>query len=76
MSEQIRSIVEAVRMLNAEQRRELAAALEAIPVSRPSVASGRNELVDSIRGKYRHLPTSSESFINRKRDEVALESQP
>lgn len=53
MSDEVRSIVEAVRSLDAEQRR----------------------LVDSIRGKYRHVPTSSESFMARKRVDTALESR-
>jgi hypothetical protein len=76
MSEQVQSIVEAVRSLNAEQRRELAAALSALDVSRPAVSSSRKQLVDSIKGKYRHVPTSSASFMNRKREEAALESRP
>ena len=56
MSEQVQSIVEAVRGLDA--------------------SSSRKQLVDSIRGKYRHVPTSSESFLNRKQDDTALESRP
>ena len=75
MSEQVQLILEAVRGLNACQREELTAALSAIgvPLSTGS-ALGRKQLVDSIRGKYRHVPTSSEAFIDRKRAEVLLES--
>jgi hypothetical protein len=75
MSEQVQSIVQAVRSLDADQRRELTDALAAIEISRPSVSS-RKQLVDSIRGKYRHIPTSSESFMNRKKEDISLESRP
>ncbi len=75
MSEQVQAIVEAVRSLDAAQRRELTAALEAIERSPADVSSSRKQLVDSIRGKYRHIPTSSESFMNRKREDTVLESQ-
>ena len=75
VSEQVESIVEAVRGLNAEQRRELIAALAEIGVSRRDEAGNRKQLVDSIRGKYRHVPTSSEAFMSRKWDDTALESQ-
>jgi hypothetical protein len=76
MSEQVQSIVEAVRNLDPDQRRELAAALANIGVSFSAIPAGRKQLVDSIRGKYRHVPTSSESFMSRKRDDTALESRP
>lgn len=75
MSEQVQSIVEAVRNLDVEQRRELTVALAAIEVSRPDAPSNRKQLVDSIQGKYRHIPTSSESFMNRKKDDTVLESR-
>ena len=75
MSEQVQSIVEAVRSLDAAQRRELTAALAAIEPSQADVSSSRKQLIDSIRGKYRHIPTSSESFIDRKREDTVLESR-
>lgn len=75
MSEQIQSIIEAVRSLDAEQRRELTAALASIEVFRPDVTCRRQQLVDSIKGKYRHIPTSSESFMNRKKEDTVLESR-
>jgi hypothetical protein len=76
MSEQVQSIVDAVRSLDAEQRQELAAALAAIEISHADVSSSsRKQLVDSIMGKYRHIPTSSESFMKRKRDDTILESR-
>lgn len=75
MSEQVQSIVEAVRSLDATQRRELTVALAAIELSAPDVSSSRKQLVESIRGKYRHIPTSSDSFMNRKKEDTAQESR-
>ena len=76
VSEEVQAIVEAVRSLDHEQRRELTSALAVIDDSMPSVAGGGKQLVESIRGKYRHVPTSSELFITRKRADIILESQP
>jgi hypothetical protein len=75
MTEQIQSILEAVRSLDREQRRELTVALAAIDISAP-VSSSRKQLVNSIKGKYRHVPTSSEAFMHRKKEDTALESRP
>ncbi len=75
MSEQVQSIVEAVRSLDATQRRELTVALAAIELSASDVSSSRKQLVESIRGKYRHIPTSSDSFMNRKKEDTAQESR-
>lgn len=76
MSAQVQSIVEAVRGLDPQHRRELTAALLALDVPPPAVSTGRKPLVDAIKGKYRHIPTSSEEFINRKKEDAALESRP
>jgi hypothetical protein len=75
MSDEVQSIVEAVQSLDAAQRRELTAALAAIELPEPDAANNRKQLVDSIRGKYRHIPTSSESFMNRKREDTVQESR-
>ncbi|MBM3767507.1 MAG: hypothetical protein FJW32_19115 [Acidobacteria bacterium] len=74
MSEQVQSIVQAVRSLTAEQRRELMETLATVETSRTQVTASRQELVRAIKGKYRNVPTSSESFMSRKREDVALES--
>jgi hypothetical protein len=76
MSEQVQTIVEAVRSLSAEQRQELMERLAAMESPRRPATLSRKQLVDSIKGKYRHLHTSSESFMSRKREDVALESRP
>ena len=75
MSSQVQSIVEAVRGLDPEQRRELTAVLAAIDILWPAVSGSRKQIVDSIRGKYRHVPTSSELFMNRRKEDTALESR-
>lgn len=61
-SEQVQSIVAAVRGLDEHQRLQFTSALAAIDLSRPAVSTNRKQLVDSIKGKYRHVPTSSELF--------------
>jgi len=74
MSEQVEAIIQAVRGLDAEQRRELTEALAAnTKAPRLSGPLTRKELVDSIRGKYRHVPTSSEAFMDRKRADNSVE---
>lgn len=74
MSGQVQSIVDAVRGLDSQQRRELASALLALDVPPPVVSASRKQLVDAIKGKYRHVPTSSDAFLNRKKEDIALES--
>ncbi len=66
VSEQVQSIMRAVQSLDDQQRRELMSALATLEPVNPPVAWARQQLVDSIRGKYRHVPTSSESFLRRK----------
>lgn len=75
MSEQVQSIVEAVRGLTAEQRIELMDALAVIEISPTPLSASRRELVLSVKGKYRHIPTSSESFMSRKKEDLALETR-
>ncbi len=75
MSEQAQSIVEAVRGLDATQRLESTVAVAAIELSASDVSSSRRQLVESSRGKYRHIPTSSESFMNRKKEDAVQESR-
>jgi ribosome recycling factor len=75
MSEPVQSILEAVLRLTHEQRREFMETLAKVESHRPSLSASRRELVESIKGKYRHVPTSSESFISRKEEDLALESR-
>ena len=75
MSEQVQSILEAVRGLDSQQRHELSAALAALNVLPPPASIERKQLVHAIKGKYRHVPTSSEEFMNKKKEDTALESR-
>ena len=75
MSEQVQSIVEAVRSLTREQRRELMEALANVETPQTPHFASRRALVEAIKGKYRKVSTSSESFMNRKREDLALESR-
>jgi hypothetical protein len=38
-------------------------------------SEGRTQMVNSVRGKYAHLPTSSEAFATRKAEEIKLEDR-
>ena len=75
MSAEIQSIVNAVRDLKPEQSQELEAALALIDGG-PSTVPDREQLVHSIRGKYKHAPTFSEVFMRRKADEITSEFRP
>lgn len=75
MSEPVQSIVEAVRGLTPEQRRELMEALATVEPTPSPVSPSRRELVHAIQGKYGKVPTSSESFLSRKREDLDLESR-
>lgn len=76
MSEQVQAIIEAVRRLTAEEQRELLEALGAVETTpSPSSSASRRDLIESIKGKYRDVATSSESFLQRKREDLVLESQ-
>lgn len=69
MSEELEAILEAVRALSAEQRRELIAAMVAMD------SSCCEALVRAVQGKYAHVATSSEAFMQRKAEDLDLESR-
>lgn len=75
MSEQVQAIVQAVQALNADQRRELQLALANLDLPAQENVASRKQLIESVKGKYRHVPTSSEAFMTRKHDEIELESK-
>jgi len=70
MSTEVQQILMAVRALSPEERRELATALDALS----SPAPPNRDLVLSVRGKYAHVPTSSDAFMARKREDLAMEN--
>ncbi len=72
MSTEMHQILDAARTLSPNQLEELIAALRSIEDTTPS---GRRErLVHEIRGKYKHIPTSVEAFLQRKAADTGLES--
>ena len=73
MSTEVQRIIEAVSALTEGQRKELVTALELNFAVAPTPQ--RIELIRAIRGKYAHLPTSSDAFAARKREEIALEDR-
>ena len=72
MSRALERVLEEVRNLTAEERRQLAATLDA-----PAAAVGERsqEIVDHVYGKYAHVPTSAQDFCARKADEISLEGR-
>jgi len=71
MSGDVQRILKSVEALSLEERRELLIALEEaafIPAFQPN-----RLLIRSIQGKYSHVRTSSDEFMARKRDDLALE---
>lgn len=71
MSTNVRDILTAVRALTPEERRELATELEREHLM--PRAQSRRELIHAIQGKYAYVPTSSEEFMARKREDLELE---
>jgi hypothetical protein len=72
MSTEVKQILVAVRALSLRERQELATALDREALVSPAQPS-RN-LVLAVRGRYAHVPTSSDAFIARKREELASEN--
>jgi hypothetical protein len=71
MSITLEKIIEEVRALSPEEQQQLLEVLERETLG--SEQSRRDVLSRSIRGKYRDVLTSSEVFIARKAEEIALE---
>ena len=72
MSQAIERILEEVRSLTLEERRQL---LESLQGSPPLPASTCSEFAGRVYGKYAHVRTSSEDFCARKADEISLEDR-
>jgi hypothetical protein len=80
MSQALDRILEEVRQLSPDERRQLRerlnyeAHITPSPVPR-DVQAERAALITSVRGKYAHVPTSSEAFNQRKQEEIELEDR-
>jgi hypothetical protein len=78
MSQLMDEILRKVRELPESERRELLGILKSATKSAKEETTTRSaqiELARSVRGKYAHVPTSSDSFNRRKRAEVKLENR-
>ena len=74
MSTEVQAVVEKVRQFTREQREELVAAIGSIDPAEPLMAQEERELLArSIMGQYRDVPTSSEEFMSRRRQETEQE---
>ncbi len=71
MSTDVQQILKSVQGLSLEDRQELLTALEEATVL-PRAEPNR-DLIQSIQGKYAHVRTSSDEFIIRKHEDLALE---
>lgn len=74
MSSEVRQILTAVRSLCEKDKEELVSELDRELHGSPSPPN--RDLIDAIRGKYAHLPTSSAGFISRKSEDVVSEHSP
>jgi len=72
MSQAIERILEEVRSLSPEDRRQLLESLQGAP---PVLPRPVPEFADRVYGKYAHVRTSSEDFCARKADKISLEDR-
>jgi hypothetical protein len=68
----VQQILTAVRALSSKERRELAMALEQETLVSP--VQPNLDLILAVRGKYAHVPTSSDAFMARKHEDLASEN--
>ena len=77
MSTELQQILVAVRALSLKERQELTEALDQEALDQealgPPARPNRN-LVLAVRGRYARVPTSSDAFMARKREELASEN--
>jgi hypothetical protein len=69
MSTELQSLISAARNLSDDDKQVLLRALSQESVMRTS----RAEIVRSVRGKYADVETSVETFLARRREDMALE---
>ena len=72
MSTEVQQILTAVRALSSKERQELAMALEQEALVSP--AESNKNMVLAVRGKYAHVPTSSDAFMACKHEDLASEN--
>jgi hypothetical protein len=72
MSTEVQQILESVQRLSLRERQELALAFERAKIF-PAPIRATKEVIQSIKGKYAHVQTSTDEFIARKQEDLALE---
>jgi hypothetical protein len=72
MSTEVQQILTAVRALTSKERQELAIAIEQEALVSP--VEPNLDLILAVRGKYAHVPTSSDAFMARKHEDLASEN--
>jgi hypothetical protein len=72
-SRSLEEIIEEVKTLSPDEQRQLREALAKESGSAEQLE--REQLANSIRGKYANVLTSSEEFAARKAEEIALEDR-
>ena len=78
MSQLIDEILRKVRELPLNEQRELLGILNSSTNSletEPGTREAQVKTARTVRGKYAHVPTSSDSFNSRKRAEIKLENR-
>ena len=73
MSPLLERIIEQLQALSQEERQQLQKLLEG--ELSPKAAQTGPALVEKVRGKYAHVPTSSAAFARRKVEESEIENR-
>jgi len=71
----VETIVASVRALNPAEREELRQTLDREALLRQYDQANRAQAVNSVFGKYAHVPTSVDSFLERKHQDTLLEDR-
>ena len=72
MSTEMQQIPTAVRALNSKERQELAMVLNREALVSP--VRPNQDLILAVRGKYAHVPASSDASMARKHEDLASEN--
>ena len=71
----VETIVASVRALDAAEREELRRTLDREALLRQDDPANRIQAVAAAFGKYAHVPTSVDSFLERKHQDTQLEDR-
>ncbi|MBY0504141.1 MAG: hypothetical protein K2X03_09530 [Bryobacteraceae bacterium] len=71
----LETILASVRALNQLEWEELRRTLDREAMFRREEQAKRTQVVNAVFGKYAHVPTSVDSFLERKHDDTLLEDR-